>query len=98
MGREDAPETASRRPQGIGDYAAELPMGADAGQADDQASCAANARAEIAAWAKDYNQERPHSSLGYETPAAFAAELHKQWPAPQPIASPALMRNKATRL
>jgi len=57
-----------------------------------------HARAEIAAWAKDYNQERPHSSLGYETPAAFAAELHKQWPAPQPIASPALMRNKVTRL
>src|SRR3546814_8875786 len=35
----------------------------------------------IAAWAEDYNQERPHSSLGYESPAAFAAELHKQWPA-----------------
>src|SRR3546814_3326000 len=32
-------------------------------------------------WAEDYNQERPHSSLGYESPAAFAAELHKQWPA-----------------
>jgi putative transposase len=28
----------------------------------------------------DYNRERPHSALGYETPAAFAAELHKQWP------------------
>ena len=53
-----------------------------------------------------YNQERPHSSLGYETPAAFAAELQKQWPAPlrptgsapQAIASSALMRNKAARL
>ena len=35
-----------------------------------------HARVQIAAWVEDYNQERPHSSLGYETPAAFAAELH----------------------
>ena len=28
----------------------------------------------ISAWAENYNQERPHSSLGYETPAAFADE------------------------
>ena len=28
----------------------------------------------ISAWGEDYNQERPHSSLGYETPAAFADE------------------------
>lgn len=47
-------------------------------------------RTVIAAWAKDYNQSRPHSALGHETPAAFAAELHKQWPA--------LMRNKAAGL
>jgi transposase InsO family protein len=65
-----------------------------------------HARVVISAWAEDYNQERPHSSLGYETPAAFAAELQKQWPAPlrptgsapQAIASYALMRNKAARL
>lgn len=25
----------------------------------------------------DYNQERPYSAFGYETPAAFAAELHQ---------------------
>jgi putative transposase len=30
------------------------------------------ARRKIAAWREEYNQERPHSSLGYETPAAFA--------------------------
>ena len=62
----------------------------------------AHARVEIAAWVEDYNRERPHSSLGYATPAAFAAELNKQWPASlrptgsatQPIASTALMRNK----
>ncbi|MFZ4109260.1 MAG: IS3 family transposase, partial [Polymorphobacter sp.] len=60
-----------------------------------------HARTAIAAWAEDYNEERPHSALGYETPAAFAAELNKQWPvplrpsgsAPQAIASPAPMRN-----
>ncbi|MBD3771890.1 MAG: IS3 family transposase [Rhodobacterales bacterium] len=66
----------------------------------------AHARVEIAAWMEDYNRERPHSSLGYETPAAFAAKLDKQWPASlrpagsatQPIASTALMRNNAARL
>lgn len=66
----------------------------------------AHARVEIAAWVEDYNRERPHSSLGYETPAAYAAELERQWPAPlrptgsatQPIASTAPMRNKTTWL
>jgi len=39
----------------------------------------------IAAWADDYDTGRPHSSLGYATPAALAAELNKQWPAlPRP--------------
>ena len=60
-----------------------------------------HAREKIAAWADDYNTGRPHSSLGYATPAAFAAELNKQWPASlrptgsaaQAIAYPALMRN-----
>ena len=35
----------------------------------------AHARTEIAAWVVDYNTERPHSALGYQTPAAFAATL-----------------------
>lgn len=60
-----------------------------------------HAREKIAAWAEDCNTVRPHSSLGYATPAAFAAELNKQWPASlrptgsaaQAIAYPALMRN-----
>jgi putative transposase len=34
-----------------------------------------HARAKIAAWAADYNSQRPHSSLGYLTPAAYAANL-----------------------
>ena len=31
-----------------------------------------DARRKIAAWREEYNRERPHSSLGYLTPAAFA--------------------------
>lgn len=66
----------------------------------------AHARGEIAVWIEDHNQERPHSSLGYANPAAFAAKLDKQWPASlrptgsatQPPASTALMRNTTARL
>jgi putative transposase len=32
-----------------------------------------DARRKIAAWRREYNQERPHSSLGYLTPNEFAA-------------------------
>ena len=32
-----------------------------------------DARAKLAAWARDYNDQRPHSALGYITPAAYAA-------------------------
>ena len=35
----------------------------------------AHARAAIAEWVEDYNQARPHSSLGYQTPAEAAAKL-----------------------
>jgi len=31
------------------------------------------ARRKIAAWREEYNQERPHSALGYQTPAEFAS-------------------------
>jgi transposase InsO family protein len=34
-----------------------------------------DARAKIAAWVADYNDQRPHSALGYLTPAAYAATL-----------------------
>ena len=62
----------------------------------------AHAREKIAAWAHDYNTGRPHSSLGYATPAAFAADLKKQGAASlriaggyatQPLASPAHVGN-----
>jgi len=35
----------------------------------------AHARTVIRAWAADYNEERPHSALGYQTPKAFAERL-----------------------
>jgi putative transposase len=33
-----------------------------------------DARRSVEAWRQDYNGERPHSALGYRTPAAFARE------------------------
>jgi putative transposase len=36
-------------------------------------ACLAEARVLIDDWQQDYNQRRPHSSLGMRTPAAFAA-------------------------
>jgi putative transposase len=33
------------------------------------------AREKIAAWRREYNEERPHSSLGYRTPEEFAREM-----------------------
>ena len=33
------------------------------------------ARQLISAWVADYNTARPHSSLGYKTPAAYAGTL-----------------------
>ena len=34
-----------------------------------------HAREKLAAWADDYNTSRPHSSIGYLTPVAYAASL-----------------------
>ncbi|MGI4731230.1 MAG: IS3 family transposase [Janthinobacterium lividum] len=56
------------------------------------------ARAVLARWVDDYNTERPHSSLGYATPAAFAAELEQQRAGlTPPVASPALLRDNTGR-
>lgn len=35
----------------------------------------AHARERTAAWVTDYNTNRPHSALGYQTPAGFALHL-----------------------
>ena len=34
-----------------------------------------HAKQEISDWIEDYNEQRPHSALNYETPAAYAAKL-----------------------
>ena len=34
-----------------------------------------DARRKVSAWKLDYNQQRPHRSLGYRTPAEFAQQL-----------------------
>ena len=55
------------------------------------------AREAVASWAEDYNTTRPHSSLAYETPAAYAAKFAATgWHATplrgsacQPVAQPA---------
>ena len=58
----------------------------------------AHARALIRAWADDYNEERPHSALGYQTPKEFAERLFTatgssaapdESSAQQPVAQPA---------
>ena len=62
----------------------------------------AEAKVVIAQWRRHYNEVRPHSSLGYLTPAAFAAQMARIAPrdatgrdaavcgasAPRPVASP----------
>lgn len=35
----------------------------------------AHARDTVARWTHSYNTERPHSALGYQAPAVFAAQL-----------------------
>jgi hypothetical protein len=52
-------------------------------------------RVVISAWVGDYNQERPHSFLGYETHAALAGELHEQWPAQRSCAGHCSTRAQA---
>ena len=36
-----------------------------------------HARAIVAGWVDDYNTARPHSAIGYMTPAAYAATLNR---------------------
>ena len=49
----------------------------------------AEAREKIAAWRRDYNQVRPHSALGYQTPEEFAAQAGARGASPPtPLAWP----------
>ena len=61
-------------------------------------SSLAQAREKLACWRADYNTSRPHSGIGWSTPAAFAATfkprrapaLHSMdGSAPKPVAYPA---------
>lgn len=57
----------------------------------------AHARNAISEWREDFNTARPHSSLGYRTPAAYAEILaatgssaaQVEGSAPPPVAQPA---------
>ena len=57
----------------------------------------AHARMMLAAWRDDYNVRRPHSGLGWRTPAEYAATFNRngrgrcarwQAPRPRPLSSP----------
>ena len=55
------------------------------------------ARERIEAWRRDYNQERPHSSLGYRTPAQFAAQAAARGaspPTPLALSKPELTQTR----
>ena len=71
----------------------------------------AEAKVLIEAWRQHFNTVRPHSSLGYLTPAAFAAKIEEQdatdaqatgrtaavhgASAPRPVAQPPRKRQQA---
>ena len=66
-----------------------------------------HARAIVAGWVDDFNTARPHSAIGYMTPAAYAATLnpqrapalrHPESSAPMPVATVALTRNSQPRI
>jgi putative transposase len=65
-----------------------------------------HARVTLGAGCRDYNTERPHSRLGWQTPAAFVQTFsaqrgltlrNPQSSAPAPIAQPAEMDKTQTR-
>nr|CAD6628298.1 protease [Rhizobium sp. TCK] len=56
-----------------------------------------HARDAVARWTHIYNTERPHSALGYQAPAAFAAQLTAmgdQLPRPKRSADRPLLRRR----
>ena len=59
-----------------------------------------HARDRIANWIADYNQRRPHSALGYMTPAAYAANLTAtggRLRNPDPLRRPPVCYSRAKR-
>jgi putative transposase len=57
----------------------------------------AEAKVVIEAWRRHYNEVRPHSKLGYLTPAAFAAMLHNNHAAAAPQRAEPLRSPGASR-
>jgi len=55
-----------------------------------------DARRKIAAWQKEYNEERPHSSLGYLTPKEFATSLRAAEAGSALLAAPSSAANPET--
>jgi putative transposase len=55
-----------------------------------------DARRKIAAWQKEYNEERPHSSLGYRTPKEFATLLRAAEAGSALLAAPSSAANPET--
>ncbi len=51
----------------------------------EQFSCLAEAQVLVADWRQDYNERRPHSSLGMKAPARFAQEWHDSPQTGRPI-------------
>jgi putative transposase len=59
----------------------------------------ADAREKIEAWRRDYNEQRPHSSLGDRTPEEFAGEAQREddpVPTLRRAGPPAAAQNRAT--
>ena len=57
-----------------------------------------HAKAVIATWQRDYNEVRPHSSLGKRTPAEFAATLREHGElSPNPSSSDTLATQDSTK-
>lgn len=56
-----------------------------------------DARRKIAAWQKEYNEERPHSSLGYRTPKEFATSLRAAEAGSALLAPPSSAANPETK-
>ena len=57
-----------------------------------------HARAVINAWRRDYNEVRPHSSIGDRTPAEFAATLRERGAlSPQPAPTDTLTHDGSTK-
>ena len=56
----------------------------------------ANARAKLKAWRQDYNGVRPHSSLGYRTPAGVQRPLRKRRPEAPPRGGAGMFLSRAS--